>query len=293
MHPPSLVRIALLVCLLWLTPSLQAHEFWFKPIASPQARGATANLRLEVGEFFVGEAAGFSIATTQGLRHITPQAQQDLRPFLPADAPEAEVALALEVPGTHLLAYDSTARHITLDAHKFQAYLHDEGLDFIKVLREKAGTDQQPGRERYRRHIKTLVQVGPPSRAGQATDATYATRVGQRLEILPLRNPLTQAPGATLPLRIEFDKKPLVGALVKAWHKHKDQLLTIRATTSAQGQVEFNLPYAGDWMISVVHMIPVTDEDGVDWESLWGNLSFHIPERPAARGAAAFHSTAR
>ena len=170
---------------------------------------------------------------------------------------------------------------MTLETEKFHAYLKDEGLDFIKTFREKAGTDTQPGRERYRRHIKTLVQVGPPSKAGLAVDSTYATRVGQRLEILPLRNPLTLSPGATLPLRVEFDKKPLVGALVKAWHKHNGQLVIIRATTSAQGLVEFNLPYAGDWMVSVVHMIPVADEVGVDWESLWGNLSFHTAPPPA------------
>lgn len=286
MFSSIIARIGLIGFLIGLAPALQAHEFWFKPIVSPQVRGATATLRLEVGELFIGEPAGFAMSTTQTLRHFTPQAEDDLRPFLPAGAHEAEVSLALDVAGTHLLAYDSTDQHVTLEAHKFHAYLRDEGLDFVKTQREKAGTDNQPGRERYRRHIKTLVQVGPTSRTGRAVDATYATRIGQRLEILPLRNPLTLVPGATLPLIIEFDKKPLGGALVKAWHKHNGQLLTIRATTSVLGQVEFNLPYTGDWMLSVVHMIPVTDEEGVDWESLWGNLTFHIAHRPLAPGTA-------
>ena len=278
------VRCAVLTCLMWLAPALQAHEFWFQPIASPQVPGTTVTLRLEVGELFTGEAAGFSQGSTQSLRLITSKTNQDLRPFLPEGNPEAEVSLMLEVPGTHLLAYDSAPQHVTLEAEKFHAYLRDEGLDFIKAMREKAGTDSQPGRERYRRHIKTLIQVGTPSKPGRAADSTYATRVGQRLEIFPLRNPLTLLPGAALPIRIEFDNKPLAGALVKAWHKHKSQLLTIRATTSAQGLAEFNLPYGGDWMISVVHMVPVTDEDGVDWESLWGNLSFHRPAQAVATG---------
>lgn len=282
----STIHIALVGSLLSLAPALQAHEFWFAPVASPQATGDTVNLRLEVGEFFTGEAAGFSIPSTQTLRHYSAgQPPQDLRPSLPPDAPEAEVSLALDTPGTHLLTYDSTALRITLEAGTFHAYLHDEGLDFVKTQREQAGNANKAGRERYRRHIKTLIGVGPLTKAVQALDRTYAIHAGQRLELTPLHNPLALAPGDTLPLKITFDNRPLVGALVKAWHKHKGQLVTIRATTSAQGEVAFNLPYAGDWMVSVVHMIPAAGDDaeGVDWDSFWGNLSFHVVGAPSQR----------
>ena len=277
------MRTTLVACLLGLASGVQAHEFWFAPIASPQAVGDTATLRLEVGEFFNGEAAGFSIPTTKALRHFSANAPvEDLRSFLPAQLREAEVAIALDTPGTHLLAYDSTPLRITLEAGKFNAYLHDEGLDFVKTQREQAGTAMQPARERYRRNIKTLIDVGPTPKAVQALDQTYAQHANQRLEVTPLHNPLALAPGDALPIKVVFDDKPLAGALVKAWHKHDGQLVIIRATTSAQGQVTFNLPYAGDWMVSVVHMIPATDggeeddEEGADWDSFWGNLSFHF-----------------
>ena len=283
MQASSLIRrIALLGCLWAPVQHLQAHEFWFTPIASPQAVGDTVNLRLEVGEFFTGEAAGFSISSTRTLRHYSSgQPMQDLRPFLPADEPEAEVALALDTPGTHLLVYDSTPQHITLEADKFHAYLHDEGLDFVKTQREQAGTAHQPAHERYQRHIKTLIAVDAAPQAVQALDPTYAVRAGQRLELTPLRNPLALASGEALPISILFDKQPLAGALVKAWHKHNGQLVMIRATTSTQGEVTFNLPYAGDWMISLVHMIAASDgdEEGVEWDSFWGNLTFHLPSK--------------
>ena len=275
-------RVALLGFLLGLAPCLQAHEFWFKPIPSPQAVGDSVNLRLEVGEFFTGEPAGFSIPSARILRHYAPgQAVEDLRPFLPANAPEAEVALALDAPGTHLLVYDSAPQTITLNSDKFHAYLHDEGLDFVKVQREMAGTANQPGRERYQRHIKTLIAVGPVPEAVPAPGSTYAIHAGQRLEITPLRNPLEMAPGERLPLKVMFNNRPLAGALVKAWHRQSSQLVTIRATTSDQGDVAFDLPFAGDWMLSVVHMIPATEDatEGVDWDSFWGNLTFHMPAR--------------
>ena len=284
MHIRFIVRLACLPCLLALVPGLQAHEFWFAPIPSPQSVGDTVTLRLEVGEFFNGDAAGFSIPTTKAMRHFTAKGQEDLRPFLPAQEREAEVALALETPGTHLLAYDSTPVRITLEAGKFQAYLHDEGLELVKTQRERAGTADQPGRERYRRHIKTLIAVGPEPKAVQTLDSTYSKQTDQRLAITPERNPLTLAPGDALPVRIMFDDKPLMGALVKAWHKHRGQLVMIRATTSSRGLVEFSLPYLGDWMVSVVHMIPVAADaeeavEDLDWDSFWGNLTFHIPDK--------------
>ena len=280
----------MVACLLCLAPALQAHEFWFVPIAPLQAVGDTATLRLEVGEFFNGEPAGFSIPTTKALRHYSAQKPvEDLRPFLPPKEREAEVQLALDTPGTHLLAYDSAPLRITLEAGRFRAYLHDEGLDFVITQREQAGTADQPGRERYRRNIKTLIAVGPEPKAVQTPDRTYAQHASQRLEMTPVHNPLALAPGDALPVKIVFDDKPLAGALVKAWHKRDGQLVMIRATTSAQGEVTFNLPYAGDWMVSVVHMIPAlhggeeADEEGLDWDSFWGNLSFHLPTQSLSK----------
>jgi hypothetical protein len=265
-----------------------AHEFWFAPVQSPKAQDATVSLRLEVGEFFVGEVAGFSQRRCAKMQLYTSRTQTDLKPFLSADTTESEVLLAIGNRGTHLVAFDSEPLHITLAADKFHAYLHDEGLDFVKTQREKAGTADQPARERYYRNVKTIIESGSATRPGQRIDLTYATRTGQRLEILPTSNPAALRPGATLRIKVEFDTKPLSGALVKAWHKQGQQLFIVRTGTSATGHAELTLPYAGGWMISVVHMVPATDDAGVDWDSYWGNLSFSLPaaSTPVAKGVA-------
>ena len=57
------------------------------------------------------------------------------------------------------------------------------------------------------------------------------------------------------------------------------QTIIIRAITNAQGITTVNLPYPGAWMVSLVHMVRVTGVKGVDWDSLWGNLSFVVPEK--------------
>ncbi len=269
----------------------RAHEFWFEPIMQPLKVGATADLNLQVGEFFEGVLVGFSAAQTASLKHIGPSGAtttttttRDLTGLVPAQ-PVANFKLPLSTPGTHLIAFDSQPSEIELPAGQFHAYLHDEGLDFIKARREAAGTAEKPGRERYRRNVKTLLAVG--NAAGQAVpvagDKIYTTRVGQRLELIPLNDPLRLAAGGALGLQLLFEGKPLEGALVKAWHKQSSQTLIIRAITTAKGEVKFNLPYSGAWMVSVVHMVPAVGAKNIDWDSLWANLSFVMPERPQRR----------
>ena len=139
-----------------------AHEFWFEPVTAPLAAGDTARLDLRVGEFFEGEPMGFSAPQTIGLRQYTASGSKDLRALLPPPSRSAiaTLNLPLPAPGTYLFAFDSQPSQISLPAGAFHAYLHDEGLDFIKIQREAAGTAEKPGRERYRRHVKTLLRVG-------------------------------------------------------------------------------------------------------------------------------------
>lgn len=259
-----------------------AHEFWFEPVTAPLSAGDTARLDLRVGEFFEGEVMGFSASQTVGLRQYSASGSKDLRALLPPPARGAVATLNLPLPssGNYLFTFDSQPSQISLPAGTFHAYLHDEGLDFIKTQREAAGTAEKPGRERYRRHVKTLLRVADAVGAGAtnaaATDKTYATRTGQRLEIVPSNDPLLMKPGDALGLQVLFDDKPLAGALVKAWNRKGGQTLIIRAKTSVDGRATFNLPYAGGWMVSVVHMVPVKGVKDIDWDSLWGNLSFKL-----------------
>lgn len=259
-----------------------AHEFWFEPVAVPLAAGDTARLDLRVGEFFEGEAMGFSAPQTAALRQYTASGSKDLRAMLPPPSrgAVATLNLPLPTPGSYLLAFDSQPSQISLPPGTFHAYLHDEGLDFIKTQREAAGTAEKPGRERYRRNVKTLLRVsnsaGSDAASSAEMDKTYATRTGQRLEIVPSNDPLALKPGDALGIEVFFDNKPLAGALLKAWNKRDGQTLIIRAKTSADGKATFNLPYPGGWMISVVHMVPAKGVKDIDWDSLWGNLSFYL-----------------
>ena len=274
----------LFVFALCIAVPLRAHEFWLTPVTAPLVEGDGARLTLRVGEYFEGELMGFSTSQTLDLRQYSTIGDTDLRALLPRDASAAALLVPLSTPGTHMVIFNSHPSTISLSADTFHAYLHDEGLDFIKAQREAAGIAGTPGRERYRRFVKTLIRVAPKpdSESSQAikSNTTHSTLTGQRLEILPINNPMVMAPGDVLGVRVMFDGKPLKDALLKAWHRRGGQTLIIRAKTAADGSAAFDLPYSGPWMISVVHMVPVSGVKDIDWDSLWSNLSFNLANSP-------------
>lgn len=259
--------ISLLSLLLGLATRLSAHECWLQPSAFfPEARGKV-RLTIQVGMQFKGEPRPFNPSRVAALQHFFAAGREDWT---------AQVAAALDFPaafataGTHVVAYDSKPSLIELDAEKFHDYLREEGLDPVIAAREQAGEVNKPGRERYQRCIKSIVQVGGKS------DGSYAVVTGQRLELIPLGDPAAIHPGGTLRLKLLFAGQPLAGAKIRAWHRQGEQLTTLDARSSAGGEIGFTLPLAGEWMISTVHMARVTGDTAADWESHWGNLTLAV-----------------
>lgn len=254
-----------------------AHEFWMMAKPFSPAVGASTSITLHVGEYFHGDLLPIASTQTAALLLYSKGNPRDLQSQLPADKALPYLQMAFPNSGTYMLAYDSNPTQIALAPDKFHAYLHDEGLDHIIRQREEAGNATAPGRERYRRNVKALLRVGGKS------DGSYAALTGQRLEIVPTSDPLAKSAGDNLSFTLFFDSRPLPNALVKAWHKREGQTLMIRAHTGDDGKVSFSLPYAGPWMISVVHMVPATDAPDVDWDSFWGNLTFELAGRKSGR----------
>ena len=251
-----------------------AHEFWMLPDPFEAAPGSTVNLSLFVGQDFSGEQVGISAPLVADFRHYAAGAAADLKGQAPANTAVGSVAVRLARAGTHLLAMDSHPSALELPADKFKAYLELEGLQDIIDARERAGTSSLPSRERYRRNIKTLIHAG-----GQ-NDATYSTRTGQRLEIVPLQDPAMARIGTPAGFQVYFDARPLSGALVKFWNRSGGELVALNQRTDGQGKVNIALPKAGVWMVSLVHMIATTDSTEFDWDSYWGNLTFALRPQP-------------
>ena len=268
MSPRNPIRLAVLSALVLARAA--AHECWLQVSDYTPAVGATVRLAINVGMDFRGERREFTPARVAHLRHFSAAGVED---WTDRATGQTELPVAFATAGTHVVAFDSTPSLITLEAGKFHDYLREEGLEAIIALREQTSEAAKPGRERYRRCNKVLVQT-----AGVA-DATWAVRTGQRLELVPLADPATVRPGGALGFVLLLDGRPLANAAVRAWHRDGDPLITRDARTNAAGEVSFTLPAAGLWMFSTVHMRRLTGEPDADWESLWGNLTLALASR--------------
>jgi hypothetical protein len=248
----------------------RAHDYWFMPETFFPAPRADVALRLHVGDHFVSEAERpFAKKPTLRFQLFHGKETLDLAPLSREDkTPFARVTV--RSAGTHLIALDRASHLITLDADKFNRYLAEEGLDAVLAERRKAGEDKLPGRERYSRYLKSLLQVGAER------DDTARKVLGQRLEIVPQANPYRLKPGDLLTVRVLFEGKPLAGARVFALRRQGDKTHTQKATTSAEGLATVKLDAAGPWLIRLVHLRRAVKDADADWESFWAALTFAL-----------------
>lgn len=247
-----------------------AHDYWFNPTSYFAPVGGSIEVRLYVGDEYKIEeerplqkerTAGFQMFSAgQGPVNLTARGQDNQSPV---------ASLSFKSAGNYLIAMERKAATIKLDARKFTDYLAEEGLDSIIALREQAGEGGKEGRERYRRYLKALFQVGDQS------DDIYNRVLGQRLEIIPQSNPYGMKPGDTLRVRIIFEGKPLAGAKVFAYNRSGDEVHEQAQRTTSDGMVAFKLDRPGEWLVRLVHMRRcVRDCAEIDWESFWGAYSF-------------------
>ncbi len=273
-------------CTLFSSAPALSHEFWM--FASPYTTpvGASAKIDLFVGQFFDGELIPLTAQYVTDFQRISAIGTDNLLRRVPRTGPNG-ITLPMERAGSQLLAIDTHPNFVKLSADQFTYYLADEGLAAIRKLRDASGPPKRINRERYRRHIKALLQVGDvgdPANQAAAAEEIALRKTGQRLEILPLSDPRRAAPTAATGFQVLFEGKPLGGGMIKAWNKHDGQTVLLRAVTDADGMARMTLPFSGVWMLSTVHMLPVANDPALDWESLWSNLTFEIaaPSAPPA-----------
>jgi uncharacterized GH25 family protein len=256
-----------------------AHEYWLAPSRYQASARQAVELGALAGTGFRGERKPF--ASPDCVRFVARTAQLlDLRRI----ARDGEYVWAKFAPsdeGGALLAFESDFTPITLPAATFDEYLKKEGLDAPLAARRQVG-GSGPGRERYRRCAKAWIAGSEVSRA--------TVPIGLPLELVPAEAP---GAGSRLGVRVLWQGRPLAGALVRVWRaplangmptdaEARDSVdVAWQGRTDAQGAVLVRVDAAGEWLISVVHMVRCPDLGVADWESTWASLTF---ERTRAGG---------
>lgn len=250
-----------------------AHDFWIEPSTFTPQVDEHVKIGLRVGEQFIGEPVARNpnkIAMTDGFVLRGPNTAKIV---LGRDGEDPAGFVSLDRPGMFMVGYRSTRSSIELEAEKFEEYLKSEGLEAISRMRAERGESSLPGKEVYSRSAKVVLNAG--SRLAMAMEP----RFNYTFEIVPERNPSTLRIGIDeFGVLLLYEGKPAPHIVAFAMNK-ADAKSPIQAVSDSQGRVSFKLPRAGVWMIKAIHMARAPKDAGADWESIWGTLTFEIPEQ--------------
>ncbi len=255
---------------LWLAARTPAHDLWLVPPATATARSAVTVRAVSGSAFPVGDHAPDPAQFARRLA-VGPDGEP-----LPLDATGTTagaglLALTPTAPGVYAVGVETTPKLLTLDAAAFNAYLVEDGLPHVYLLRHREKSLDRPSAERYSKSPKALLRVG----TGGGGDPTRP--LGLPLEIVPLADPFARKPGDALAVRVLFRGKPLAGANLGWDHPGGDGLAAGTVRTDPKGHALVPVAKTGLMTVRLTHLTR-PQADGHEWESFWTTLTFRVPD---------------
>ncbi len=177
--------------------------------------------------------------------------------------------------GTYVIGVSTRPNMIAMTPEDFKAYLlHDGVLDTLAEF-EKSNTLTEV-RERYSKHVRTVVQVGSKK------TSDYAASLGYPVEIVLDQNPYELRFGSEVSFRVLFRGKPVANQLARAsfdgFHGHDasgGHFSSYELRTDADGRARFLLSNKAVWYITLIHMEKIDDPEA-DYESNWATITFKV-----------------
>jgi len=276
---------SVVACLAVLAPAAgaAAHDLCILPEPPAPPPGSPFRVALHVSEVFPGEPTDWRPEKTHEFFLLDATGRLDLedrsaegRPLMPR--------LNLRSAGTTIVALVTEASYIEIKAPEFQDYLKAEGHDDILEMRARMNQTRAPGRERYRRWVKTLVNAG-----GEASDVALAN-LGLTIEIVPQAQPAGVRPGGRLPVRVLFEGMPFAGGTLCATHagySSKPDAYAWCGRLDDAGRASVPVTAPGWQLLRITKMRALAGDGRADWASYWAALTFEVPKEgpPQARPA--------
>lgn len=249
--------------------SVSAHDMWIEPTTFSPGLGETVGVRLRVGQDLLGDPVPRDATL---VNQFVVEDAAGRKPVVGRHGADPAGFVRVAMPGLLVIGYSSNPSAIELAADKFNQYLKEEGLDAVAALRAHRNETGVRARELFSRCAKSLVPSGPPS------EAQGDLPLGFTLELVAERNPYTLRADEDLPVRLTYENRPLVDALVVAMNKlNPSEKLSAR--TDNAGRVRFRVQPGGMWLIKAVHMVPAAAGSHAEWASFWASLTFELQAR--------------
>lgn len=267
------LRLIILSLALVAAP-VMAHDFWLQPTRFQVARNAPLGVTFLVGHAALRERWKNNDRVVVMMDFFAGGAT-DVRSGL-RTGQQVDFVTRFASSGLHVLGMQSNYAFSDLPAIRFNDYAKEEGLALITATRQRSGKSGAPGRERYSRRAKSLIQVGEQTSANQH----FATRpIGLKLEIVPDRNPYALDASRMLPVHVLYNGRRLANATVKLTNLAKDDKPVAVAMTDRAGRARFRVPAHGNWLLNVVWGEPVAGSTRVDFDTTFSSLTFGYPAR--------------
>lgn len=250
---------------------LFAHDMWIEPTTFSPELGQIVGVRLRVGRDLLGDPLPRDASL---INQFIVEDGTGPKPVVGRHGSDPAGFLRVAAPGLLVIGYHSHPSAVELTADKFNQYLKEEGLTAVAALRAQRKETDAKARELFSRCAKSLVLSGSPN------EAQGDRLLGLTLELVAERSPYTLHADEALPVRLTYQNRPLVDALVVAINR-RDPSKKLTARTDNAGRVQFRLPPDGMWLIKAVHTIPAAAGSNAEWESFWASLTFELQTRTA------------
>ncbi|HXH41412.1 MAG TPA: DUF4198 domain-containing protein, partial [Thermoanaerobaculia bacterium] len=177
------VIIALIVA--FVARRAVGHDFWIEPSKFRPAVSERVMVALRVGQKLSGDPLP---RIPQLIDRFVIKGESGVEgPVVGRPGADPAGIAFVGDAGLHWIGYQSNPYPVALEAPKFEDYLRDEGLERIIEERKKKGQSAAPGRERFYRCAKSLLDT--PAGAAAGPSRVFDTPLGFTLELVPRKNP--------------------------------------------------------------------------------------------------------
>lgn len=252
--------------------ALHAHDLFLRMDNFHVPVNASVRIRVLNGTFSSSENS----VTRDRLRDLSvlsPSGRSQADTTLWSQSGDTSIfALRTGAAGTYVVGASLLPREIELGADDFNKYLETDGVPDVLAERRRKGELGKAVIERYAKHVKAIVQVGP-ERTGD-----FSAVMGYPAELVPLDNPYTLRARSTLRVRAMVDGKAVPNQLVVAGGRFRNetrfQVRSVR--TDSAGVARIPLTNSGQYYVKFISMTPFQGEEKIDYESKWATLTFEI-----------------
>jgi len=247
-----------------------AHDMWLVPPVSA-AVGEPVEIGISVGMDFPTSSTSIAPERVSASALGPGGARAEVALTEQPDRDRTVANFTPDKPGTWLVAATTRPNFLAMEADRFNHYLIHDGLAHVLHERMDLGEMGEDSREQYSKYVKALVSVGEGG-GSRALD-----RVGHKLEIVPLADPLAVRVGDTLEVQVFFEGAPLAHANVCWDHPGNGEDFSGQTWTDVQGKTLVPIAKSGPTTLRLIHMTRPRTAD-YEWESFWSSFTFHVAE---------------